>query len=55
MARVDDYKNADTRMTRQAADGIVAAAAAALGVPHARRDFDAPVLLNQAVLRCDYA
>mmetsp|Transcript_4049 Transcript_4049/g.11747 ORF Transcript_4049/g.11747 Transcript_4049/m.11747 type:complete len:512 (-) Transcript_4049:554-2089(-) len=53
-ARVDDYKNHDTRMWKEQAAAIVAAAAAALEVPVARRALGAPLMLNQAVPRCSF-
>jgi hypothetical protein len=51
---VDDYKNHDVRMVPGEAQRIVAAAAAALEVPPQHRNFDAPVMLNTAVRRCNY-
>lgn len=55
VARVDDYKSHDTRMVQFEAERIVAAAAAALSAPLTQRNFDEPVLLNAAVLRCNYS
>ncbi len=53
-ARVDDYKNHDTRMPQGQAAAVVAAAAMALKVPLSRRTLGAPLLLNQAVPRCRF-
>lgn len=51
---MDDYKNHDTRMWKEQAAALVAAAAAALEVPVAHRALGAPLMLNQAVPRCSF-